>query len=199
MASLLAWVDPPEGEQRPSGVALQLPSFEQVYDENCVFVWRSLRGLGVTEAQIDDAVQEVFLVVLRKLPEYEQRGHIRSWLFAIALHVARWQRRQARSKPTVPLGDEQIVEKMPSPYDRVNQRQTLVFIERFAETLNDDQRTVFVLAEIQQMRVSEIAELLGENLNTVYSRHRAVRKQLQEALAQNPDIGREFMSGGSHG
>lgn len=175
------------------------PPFEQIYDDNSVFIWRSLRGLGVPEPQVDDAVQEVFMVVHRRLADYEPRAHIRSWLFGIALRVAKDHKRSARRKPTVPLADEPVIVAHDSPFEQVARNQALLFVERFLDTLSDEQRALFVLTELEQMRVPEVAELLGENLNTTYSRQRSLRKQFAEALAQNPEIGNEVRSGGQHG
>jgi RNA polymerase sigma-70 factor (ECF subfamily) len=190
----------PNGPGRESGEidVPPVPAFEQIYDDNCTFIWRSLRGLGVPDANIDDAVQEVFLVVHRRLPEYEPRAHIRSWLFGIAMRVAKDHRRSARRKPTVPLADDPILVAQDSPFEQVARNQALAFVERFLDTLSDEQRALFVLTELEQLRVPEAAELLGENLNTVYSRQRALRKQFAEALAQNPEIGNE-VSGGLDG
>jgi RNA polymerase sigma-70 factor (ECF subfamily) len=195
--SVGAWSDPTQEGTQPTGLP-PVPPFEQIYDDNSVFIWRSLRGLGVADANVDDAVQEVFLVVHRRLPEYEPRAHIRSWLFGIAMRVAKDHRRSARRKPTVPLGDEPILVAQDSPFEQVARHQALAFVEQFLDTLNDEQRALFVLTELEQMRIPEAAEALGENVNTVYSRQRAIRKLFAEALAQNPEVGSE-MSGGRDG
>jgi RNA polymerase sigma-70 factor (ECF subfamily) len=148
---------------------------------------------------VDDAVQEVFMVVHRRLADYEPRAHIRSWLFGIALRVAKDHKRSLRRKPTVPLADEPAIVAHDSPFDQVARNQALQFVERFLDTLNDEQRALFVLTELEQMRVPEAAEALGENVNTIYSRQRAIRKQFAEALAQNPEIGSDASSGGHDG
>jgi RNA polymerase sigma-70 factor (ECF subfamily) len=198
MASVLTWSSASAERDQVEPGTPPVPPFEQLYDDNAVFIWRSLRGLGVPEAHMDDAVQEVFMVVHRRLGDYVPRGHIRSWLFGIAMRVAKDYKRSARRKPTEPLLDGPALVAADSPFEQVARNQALTFVERFLDTLNDDQRALFVLTELEQMRVSEVAELLGENVNTVYSRQRAIRKQFAEALAQNPEIGSE-VSGGSHG
>jgi RNA polymerase sigma-70 factor (ECF subfamily) len=68
--------------------ACKKPSFDEVYAENFAFVWRVLRTFGLSEAQIEDAVQDVFFVVHRRLPDWEGRAAITTWLFAIARRVA---------------------------------------------------------------------------------------------------------------
>src|ERR1700750_3508010 len=69
--------------------------FRRVYDDHVAFVWRSLRRLGVAESALKDAVQEVFLVVHRRLPDYTEQAKITTWLFRIAMGIARDQRRRA--------------------------------------------------------------------------------------------------------
>ena len=63
------------------------PSFAQVYDRGFAYVWRTLRALGVDEAHIDDAVQDTFVVVARRLDGFEGRARLETWLFAIALNI----------------------------------------------------------------------------------------------------------------
>src|SRR6185436_19202677 len=67
--------------------------FEEVYEQNVTFVWRSARRLGVADAAIDDVVQEIFVVVHRRLREFEGRSSLKTWLFAIVLRVVRDHRR----------------------------------------------------------------------------------------------------------
>src|SRR6185503_12095574 len=90
----------PRAEVRPLEPEGQVrrPSFEEVYDAQFDFVWRSLRQMGVSEHDADDAVQDVFVVVHRKLPAFEPRATIKTWLFSIVLRVAQDHRRSARRK-----------------------------------------------------------------------------------------------------
>ena len=68
-------------------------TFKEVYDEHFRFVWRSLRRLGVRESDVPDAVQDVFLVVHRRLAEFEGRSKVTTWLFGICFRVARDRRK----------------------------------------------------------------------------------------------------------
>src|SRR4051795_4629478 len=67
----------------------------ELFSLHANFVWRSLRGLGVPDADAEDAAQEVFLVVYRRLPEYGGRGLLRAWLFSISRKIASHYRRGA--------------------------------------------------------------------------------------------------------
>src|SRR3954469_17470883 len=72
------------------------PPFQEVFVQHGRFVWRTLRYLGVAEADLEDVCQEVFLVVHRRLPEFEGRSSIRTWVYGIALRVASDYRKRAR-------------------------------------------------------------------------------------------------------
>jgi len=68
-------------------------SFAQIYEEYFAFVWRSLRALGVSRSALDDATQDVFVVVHRRLSDFEGRSSLKTWLFGIACRVAANHRR----------------------------------------------------------------------------------------------------------
>jgi RNA polymerase sigma factor (sigma-70 family) len=80
---------------RPNDVS-PVADFDTVYSQNARFIWRVLRGMGVPDALIEDAVQDVFVVVHRRLAEFDGRHSIRTWLFAIAYRVSRDHLRRAR-------------------------------------------------------------------------------------------------------
>ncbi len=157
--------------------------FDAVYDRYFDFVWRSLRRLGVCPAAIDDVTQEVFIVVHRRLGEYDGRATVRSWLFGIAylsfLNHARRERRRGGHLPLSPT----VPSPEPSPFDHARRNEAARFIETFLATLDDDKRAVFILAELEQMTSPEIAQALGVKLNTVYSRLRTARAALHGAVA----------------
>jgi RNA polymerase sigma-70 factor (ECF subfamily) len=162
-------------------------SFDAVYDEHVDFVWRSLRSLGVRDHTLEDAVQDVFVVVHRRLAEFEQRSTLRTWIFGIAMRVAHdHRRREGRKGGLAPL-DFELYDRAPSPDDRAAQTEALREVAQVLETLDPDKRAVFVLAEVEQWTAPEIAEALGINLNTVYSRIRAARREFEAAYARRKD------------
>jgi len=161
---------------------------DRAYKEHFAFVWRSLARLGVPAAALDDATQDVFIVALRRAAEFGGRSSYRTWLFGIAANIAREQRRTAqRTQRHEPL-DEALslasVER--SPLEQASDAQALRFIERFLATLDDAQREVFILSELEQMPSPEIAEAVGAKLNTVYSRLRLAREAFARMLAAQP-------------
>ncbi len=170
--------------------AISLPSFERIYDEQADFVWRSLRRLGLDEAAAEDALQEVFLVVHRRLESFEGRSSLRTWLFGIAIGVARNQRRTTRRKRIAhDVEADAALESLPtdstaSPDERAARSQAVGMLYRVLLRLPEAQREVFVMAELEQMRGTEIAEATGINLNTVYARLKAARKAFNTAVAE---------------
>jgi RNA polymerase sigma-70 factor (ECF subfamily) len=159
------------------------PAFEAVYEELFDFVWRSLRRLGVTPAGIDDAVQDVFIVVHRRLPEFAGRSSLKTWVLGIALRVARDHQRSRRRKGDHEELDARIPDAAPGPVESLARAEALRELDRILSTLDEDKRAVFVLAEIEELTAPEIAEALEINVNTVYSRLRAARRAFDAALA----------------
>ncbi len=160
----------------------RVPSFEQIYEEYFEFAWTMLRRLGVRTAHLDDAVQELFIVVHRRLGEFAGRSSLKTWLAAIAWRVASEDRRsESRKGGTEPLPDD-LPANDRDPHRAAVHAESLRLLDRLLGQLDADKRAVFVLAELEQMSVPEIAEALSVNLNTVYSRLRAARKAFDEAL-----------------
>jgi len=178
---------PPAGGE--SAVA-RVPSFAQIYEDTFDFVWCSARRLGVPDASLDDAVQEVFVIVHRRLAEFEGRSSIKTWLFGIVRNVSREARRSARRKSPHnaegALADPELLaaaaEEQP---DRIAERTAENrVLHELLDRLDDDKREVFVLAELEQFSVPEIAEAVGCNVNTAYSRLRLARQAFAEAAAR---------------
>ena len=162
-----------------------LPSFEALYEEHFDFVWRSLRRLGIPAVHIDDAVQDVFLVVHRRLGEFEGRSTVKTWLFGIALRVASVHRRAAARRPTEPLTEEPA-DAAPAAAETLSEaREAARLVHQLLECLDEDRRAVFVLSELEQMTAPEISAALGVNLNTVYSRLRLARRDFDAALSRH--------------
>jgi RNA polymerase sigma-70 factor (ECF subfamily) len=166
-----------------------VPTFDEVYEHHFAFVWRLLRHLGVPLAQLDDAAQEVFIVVHRRLGEFEGRSAMTTWLFTITRRVARDQRERAvRHQSEASTSDAATIDRIaatsPGPHEQLARQRAAAEVERFLAELDDDKREVFVLAELEQLPAPAIAEALGVNVNTVYSRLRAARERFEELLVR---------------
>lgn len=168
-----------------------VPPFEAIYDEHFDLVFRNIRRLGVPEALVDDAVQEVFLVVYRRLGQFEGRSSLKTWIFSIVMRVASDHRRSIRRKSPHVQNPESAVdaddiadERNESPHERMERREGVELLHRLLDELDDDKRIVLVLAELEGLTAPEIADTLGENVNTIYARLRAARRDFEQAVAR---------------
>jgi RNA polymerase sigma-70 factor, ECF subfamily len=163
-------------------------SFEQVYRDNFSFVWRTVRALGVSPELVDDAVQEVFIVVHRHLDAYVPTASLRSWIFGIVRRVAKDFRRAKKRRGIMVRMEEDFLEAdFRDPYVLATQNEALTFVLDFADTLDETWRSVFVLSELEEMSAPEIASALRINLNTVYSRQRSLKRQLSQYVATHAE------------
>ncbi|RYE87168.1 MAG: RNA polymerase sigma factor [Myxococcales bacterium] len=166
------------------------PSFVEVYESTAEYVWRTVGHLGVAEAAVEDVVQEVFLVVHRRLAEFEGRSSVRTWVYGIAVHVARSHRRAVGRRPppaaASPLGDPDVLGDDPrqGPDALLERAQAALLVDELLDQLDADLREVFVLAELEEMTATEIGDVLGLNPNTVSSRLRLARRDFNRALGR---------------
>jgi RNA polymerase sigma-70 factor (ECF subfamily) len=183
----------PPRESRPSLRPIAVPTtdenralgFRELYDSHVAFVWRNLRRLGVPEAEADDRAQEVFVVAHRRFQEFEERGHgPRAWLFQIVLRVASGARRHRRRHPEIPDGGLVAAQGVvpPPQAEALERLQRVAQLDAALATIDLGRRAVLVLHEIEEMTAPEIAHVLGIPLNTVYSRLRVARGELEQAL-----------------
>jgi RNA polymerase sigma-70 factor (ECF subfamily) len=171
-----------EAQPHPSVATAVAQGFETLYRKHYAFVWRSVRRLSVRDGEIDDIVQEVFVVVHRRLSEFEGRSAITTWLFGIAYRVVRDHRRKIAARQRREA--EVTAGKPPTePDKRLARHQAVDVLDGLLAELDEDKRAVFVMAEIVKMTANEIAEVIGVSPNTVSSRLRAARKAFEESLA----------------
>jgi RNA polymerase sigma-70 factor (ECF subfamily) len=167
------------------------PSLDDIYKAHFDFVWRSLRRMGVAPTSMDDAAQDVFLVVHRKLPGFQGRSSVKTWLFGIVARVAHDHRRSQRRKGApVRYEEPGALDRLPDratpgPMQRAEQSASIRLLEELLAKLAPDKREVFLLAELEQMTAPEIGEALGIRLTTVHSRLRVARIQFEAALTRH--------------
>jgi len=184
--------DPPGGlEPRPEPRSERRPTFAEIYEASFAFAWRTARRLGTPEANLDDVVQEIFMVAHRRRDDFEGRSSLKTWLYGIVFNVVRAHRRELGAKHPHALHAERradpdiVVDAADGPHERAAKSEAARFIEWFLEGLDDDRREVFVLVELEQLSAPEIAALLGVPLNTVYSRLRLARLEFSKAVARH--------------
>ncbi len=157
-------------------------TFQDVYDEHFRFVWRTLRRFNVPEADLPDATQEVFVVVHRRLPEFEGRAKLTTWLFRICLRVAKDRRRRAHVRHEVAVSEpDERVAAGPDASAVLERRDDLALFDAAMAHLDLDQAAVFTLFELEAMTGQQIAETLDVPLGTVYSRLRLAREAFRKA------------------
>ncbi|MEZ4451254.1 MAG: RNA polymerase sigma factor [Nannocystaceae bacterium] len=151
------------------------------YREHFRYVYALVGRLGVPAASVEDTTQEVFLILHRRRGDFRGDSSVRTWLHGITVHVARRQRDALwrRAQETSTLAE---VATPSTPEHDLDRRQALRTLDRLLDGLADEQREVFVLAEVAGCSAPEIATILGVKLNTVYSRLRLARSRLQGAL-----------------
>ena len=158
-------------------------TFDDIYQREFPFVWRCLSGLGVSPAALDDAAQDVFLVVHRQLIAFRGQSSLRSWLFGIVRNVASNHRRLMRRKGhAVALPDDQPAPAVAGPHEQAQDAQAAAFVQKFLARISERKRDVFILAAIEGMTIPEVAAALSIPLNTAYTRLRSVRADFQRAL-----------------
>lgn len=160
----------------------------ELYRRHAGFVWRSARRFGVPDEALEDVVHEVFMIVRRRLPEFDGRAAVTSWLYAItrgvAANVRRGRARSDARRRLVPMGDPPL-----DPEQAAQRAEAIACVGEFLAALDPDQREVFELVDIEGLRGPEVAELLDANLNVVYSRLRLARRKLEafiDARARPP-------------
>lgn len=172
--------DPPPPRLRIVPEAVR--EFPAVYAEHHDFVRRTVRALGVPDHSADDVTQDVFVVVHRRLPSFDHRAPVKAWVFGIARNLARkYRERQGRPRPQLQLVQGGAPQR---PDEALQWREAASVVERFLATLDEDKRAVFLLAELEGMTAPEVAEVLGTNLNTVYSRLRTARELFARVVAR---------------
>jgi RNA polymerase sigma-70 factor, ECF subfamily len=156
--------------------------FRALVEKDSEFVWRSLRRLGVRHADVDDAVQEVFVVAARRMGNIVS-GRERAFLFGIAARVASTRRRTARRRPEDgELGLIETFSDEPGPDELSELRQARPLLQQILDSMNDDCRSVFILAELEELSTREIGEALGIPQGTASSRLRSARETFHAAV-----------------
>ena len=160
--------------------------FERIYRDHFRFVWRTARRLGVSRTWLDDAVQETFVVVHRRLSDFQGRSSVKTWLYGIVRRVVADHRRGLRRKPgglaCEDRGEEERATAHRDPEASIEQAEKVRLLHRLLDELDEEKREVFVLAELEEMTMVEIADALGVNPNTLSSRLRAARREFEQAL-----------------
>jgi len=171
------------------GATVAIPddtAFAAAYDAEFEAVWLYLRRLGVPEADVEDAVHDVFVVAHRRYGTYDPSRPLRPWLLGIAFRIAAQWRRRHRLEVSVPEPGVERPDDARAPDEVVASRQASRRLQTALAQLDIDQRAVVVMHDLNGIPVPEIATALDVPLNTVYSRLRLGRAKVTAALRGEP-------------
>jgi RNA polymerase sigma-70 factor, ECF subfamily len=154
-----------------------------VHAEHGGFVWTTLQRFGVAEPDLEDAFQDVFLVVQKRLAEFDGACLLTTWLFAICRRVASTYRRRAlRHRERDFDAASEVADTSGSPEDLVAKREAEKQLAQILDAMDLDRRAVFVMFEIEEMSCNAIAAIVGVPVGTVYSRLHAARNEFTRVL-----------------
>lgn len=171
-ATTLAETEPP----------LPVPSFHELCTRYFDFVWRCARAFGSRADEVDDVVQDVFLVVQRRHADLKEEKLARPWIYSITRRVVSTHRRRRRGSDSLAAPDvDSLKSPEQSPLAAAEHNVEIRLLSALLDTLDERKREVFVLSELLEMSGREIAEMIGVPMNTVYSRLRAAREEFDAA------------------
>jgi RNA polymerase sigma-70 factor (ECF subfamily) len=163
---------------RDATLPLQNVDFGVIYVEHFEVAWRALRRYGVPSEELEDALQEVFLTVHDRLPTFRGHSSLRTWIYGIARRVAR----NHRPKGQLEIRDPIVMDGLPGTAGtELDQSENARVLYSLLAELSTERREILVLVELEQMTVSEAAEVLGENPHTLQSRLRVAKTDLLHA------------------
>jgi RNA polymerase sigma-70 factor (ECF subfamily) len=167
------------------------PTFPALFDAEFSYVWMTLRRLGVRPADLEDVTHDVFVQVYRRLDDFDPARPVRPWLFAFAFRVASDYRRLARNKREVLADDDResgsrlgvaAIAKTPAPDAALLRAESHALVHEALDALEPERRAVFVLHELDECPIPEVARVLGIPVNTAYTRLRAARDEFSAAI-----------------
>jgi RNA polymerase sigma-70 factor, ECF subfamily len=160
---------------------------QQMYEEHAAMVWRGLRRLGVHEASLEDAVQDVFLVAHRRLADFKGRSSIKTWLYGIVVRVAkdhrRNQARQAHRAERLAQGLSVSSDSASSPAGVAERREANQALHTILESLDEEQREVLIMVELEDFSVREVAAALNLRVRTCQRRLQAAHASFEKRFA----------------
>jgi RNA polymerase sigma-70 factor (ECF subfamily) len=166
--------------ERDPGVRAR-PSFRAIFDAELATVWHVLRRLGVHSRDLEDQVHETFVIVHRKLGDYDPGRPLRPWLVGIAYRCAADYRKLTRHTRELFADVGDPVDGAPSADDQLADGERRMLLHRALATLVPEQREAVVLHDIEELAMPDIAALVGVPLATAYSRLRLGRAELGKA------------------
>ena len=179
----LSEVDEPSVEAAPTMAAV--PSLAHIFEQHAPFLWRALIGLGVPARDAQDLCQEIMITVHRRLPQFDGVS-LRGWLYGICVRVASDYRRSARIRREIVTDTQPEEASVTDPVETLDRERQIRRLLSGLSRLDEPKRVAFLLFEIEELTLAEVAEAVGAPIQTVYSRIKAAREQMQRAFRATP-------------
>jgi RNA polymerase sigma-70 factor (ECF subfamily) len=172
---------------RPTQDVVQKGTFREFYQDNLPFVLRNAQRLLGSEHAADDIVQEVFMVALRRMDEFEKRSSAKTWLYGILRNLVMHHFRAIKGRePAQSVSElEKVASSSHEPDAAVEDRQARDLLYSLLTELDPPKRDVFILSELEQLSAPEIAEALGISRSTVHGRVRDGRRDFEAAIQRH--------------
>jgi RNA polymerase sigma-70 factor, ECF subfamily len=167
-------------------------TLRELFDMHAHYVWNTMRRLGVAPSDVEDLTHDVFVQVQRHLDDYDPDRPARPWLFGFAFRLASEQRRRVgrrRERLTDPAHEPVDTRMLPDAQLEADEDRQLLLAALDAIAI--DRRAVFVLSQIDEVAIPEVAASLGIPLNTAYSRLRLARAEFAAELKRLRALRRE--------
>lgn len=163
-----------------------VPSLEQIYELHHTFVWRVARRLGVSDAMLDDVVQEVFVVIHRRRHELDMSGSIPALLYGVTRRIAARARDGAKQRESrLSLVEPPTHGNDDDPESRALLEERAAVVREALDAMDEDKRMMFLLTQIEGMSIPEAAAVVDVNVNTAYARARVARELVTKAIARH--------------
>jgi RNA polymerase sigma-70 factor (ECF subfamily) len=160
-------------------------ALRRLVKEHYDFIWRLLARLNVSGPEVDDAAQQVFMVLVSREHLTIKAGSERAFLYGVALRVAKEFRRRAQSSQQHVAPDpDKLVDRALDIEAAVERNQARRKLDRIIEQMPQSLKEAFILFELEDMSVPEIAALLAVPIGTVASRLRRARALFQKAIEE---------------
>ena len=158
--------------------------FRSIFNAEVAYVWNALRRFGVQAEDVEDVAHNVWVIVHRKLGEFDRSRPIRPWLAAISFRAAVADKRLAHKKHEVRGSEDEreIASEALAPDEELAAKRAHRLVLSALDALSLDKRAVFVMHEMDERPMKEIAEELDIPLNTGYSRLRLAREEFAAAV-----------------
>jgi len=171
-------------EELPDTAAFARPTQSELFERYVTFVWRVVSAHGVREADIADVTQDVFIVAFRRMDDWDpRRASVTSWLYGIATRVASNHRRKAhvrREQATEPPKASTLSD----PAEAIDRQRLLSELADALLVMDAAKRDVFVLFEVAELTMHEVAVTVGCPLKTAYKRLYSARRELADKMGE---------------